>query len=489
MTRLRLSLRKLGNEEQRKSKEKAHDHTRQLPLLSSFPYFLRSIVLITFLSATTVLAAPLKIATFEIDVTPPAGTPLCDGLVQPAKEVVDKLSLRGIVLLGDDRPIVLVAVDWVGIGNAGQDAFRDAIAEAAGTTQERVAVHALHQHDAPGCDFAADDIAREFGHGDKLFNVRFARSCIEKTSAAVAGAMKSPRAVTHIAIGSAKVDRVASNRRILGPLGRVKIVRYSSSRSPDAIAAPEGVIDPMLKLIAFFDGDKPITILTWYATHPQSYYGQGGVSADFVGMARNQRDKDTGITHIHFNGAGGNVAAGKYNDGSPPRRAELAGRLADGIKSAWDGAKKTPITAEDLSWAVEPVVLPLSPRLEDDAPLIATLKNPNASTRDVSRAARDLSYARRVQQKKPIDITLLTLGPARVLHMPGELFIEYQLESQKIAGTDAFIAMAAYGDYGPGYIGTAIGYEQGGYETGIVSRTSPAVEKTLVDAMKKLLEK
>ena len=28
-----------------------------------------------------------------------------------------------------------------------------------------------------------------------------------------------------------------------------------------------------------------------------------------------------------------------------------------------------------------------------------------------------------------------------------------------------FVAMAAYGDYAPWYIGTAIAYEQGGYET------------------------
>ncbi|MDI9605718.1 MAG: hypothetical protein QM305_10440 [Bacteroidota bacterium] len=39
--------------------------------------------------------------------------------------------------------------------------------------------------------------------------------------------------------------------------------------------------------------------------------------------------------HIHFNGAGGNVAAGKYNDGSHENRLILAKRLADGMKRAW----------------------------------------------------------------------------------------------------------------------------------------------------------
>ena len=53
--------------------------------------------------------------------------------------------------------------------------------------------------------------------------------------------------------------------------------------------------------------------------------------------------------------------------------------------------------------------------------------------------------------------------------MPGELFIEYQLAAEKMR-PDATVCMAAYGDYGPGYIGTEIAYTQGGYETGPVSR-------------------
>lgn len=103
-------------------------------------------------------AKPLKIAPFEADVTPPIGTPLCDGLVVPAKEIVDRLSARGVILFTNEKPIVLCAVDWVGVGNSGHTAFRDALANAAGTTRERVAVHCLHQHDAPGCDFEADEL-------------------------------------------------------------------------------------------------------------------------------------------------------------------------------------------------------------------------------------------------------------------------------------------------------------------------------------------
>ncbi len=71
--------------------------------------------------------------------------------------------------------------------------------------------------------------------------------------------------------------------------------------------------------------------------------------------------------------------------------------------------------------------------------------------------------------------------------MPGELFVEYQLFAQRL-GPDLFVAMAAYGDYGPGYIGTRVAYPQGGYETGPASLVAPEVEDVLVPALRDLLE-
>jgi hypothetical protein len=71
--------------------------------------------------------------------------------------------------------------------------------------------------------------------------------------------------------------------------------------------------------------------------------------------------------------------------------------------------------------------------------------------------------------------------------MPGELFVEYQLAAKKMRPDD-FVVMAAYGDYGPGYIGTEIAYSQGGYETSErASRVAPEVEGVLMEGLKKLL--
>jgi hypothetical protein len=81
---------------------------------------------------------------------------------------------------------------------------------------------------------------------------------------------------------------------------------------------------------------------------------------------------------------------------------------------------------------------------------------------------------------------LLSIKGFYVIHLPGELFVEYQLAAQEMRRGEA-VMTAAYGDYGPGYIGMKWSYPQGGYETGVVSRVAPDVEGVLMAAMKKLL--
>ena len=135
---------------------------------------------------------PLGIATFQADVTPPLGSPLCHGNVQPAKEIVDPLSARGIVLLTDRPPVVLCAVDWVGISNTGHDAWRQSLAEAVGTSPDRVSVHTLHQHDTPGIDFMVEDLLAAHGLGGRRFDPVSTREAIERTARAAREAVKHP---------------------------------------------------------------------------------------------------------------------------------------------------------------------------------------------------------------------------------------------------------------------------------------------------------
>jgi hypothetical protein len=439
---------------------------------------------IAFVSTAPSHTAPVSIATFDVDATPPLGSAMA---YDPVKRI-DELTLRcrGIVIIGPEKPIVLCAVDWIGIANEGHEAFRTSLATAAGTTPDRVAVHALHQHDAPGCDFTAERLVKQFDiKGFNRFEGTFHREVIARASAAIKTALPNARSASHWGWGRAEVRDIASARRILGADGRVKATRYSATKDLAVRSEPTGNIDPFLTSLSFWDQETPIAILTAYACHPQSYYRLGIPSPDFPGIARFSRGQDMPSTlHVHFNGAGGNVTAGKFNDGSRENRMILASRLADGMKDALKSTEKHSLRSEDIGWSREEVRLPLAPHLSKEQ-LIQQLKT--TPPKGYVSFADQLAWLERTESGKPLDITCLKVGTARMLHMPGELFVEYQLAAQKMRDNGQ-VMMAAYGDYGPAYIGTAASYQQGGYEVSpSASNVAPEAELVLMNAMKKLL--
>ncbi len=431
-------------------------------------------------------AEPVRVATFDVDATPPLGSAMA---YDPVKRL-DELTLRcrGIVILGSEQPIVLCAVDWIGIANEGHDAFRLSLAEAAGTVPARVAIHALHQHDAPGCDFTAERIIRELGiDGYSRFDGAFHRQVMQRAADAIRAAIPVAKTASHFGFGEAVVKEVASNRRVaVGPDGKVGSMRGSSCKVPNLIALPEGLIDPTVSLLGFWNDDVPIALLTSYACHPQSYYRLGIPSPDFPGIARFIRGQDVNMAmHVHFNGAGGNIAAGKYNDGTQSNRMVLANRLASGMHEAFEQATKQRLAATDIGWGSEGVRLPIAKHL-NETDLIAKLKA--ANPKGYISFADQLAWLERDKAGHRIDITCLRVGDVRMLHLPGELFVEYQLAA-KAMRKDLRVMMAAYGDYGPGYIGTAASYPEGGYETGPTSSSvAPEVEPVLMQAMRRLLD-
>ena len=126
-----------------------------------------------------------------------------------------------------------------------------------------------------------------------------------------------------------------------------------------------------------------------------------------------------------------------------------------------------------------------SPINFNEPDLIAKLKNTNP--KGYISYADQLAWLQRSKAGNKIDITCLRVGDVRMLHLPGELFIEYQLAA-KAMRPDLHVMMAAYGNYGPGYIGTAAAYPEGGYETGpTASSVAPEVEPVLMGAMRNLL--
>lgn len=411
----------------------------------------------------------LSIASFAADVTIPLGHRCMGILPTKANEIVDPLECRGFVLTGAGDPIVLAAFDWCEIRNDAYDEWRDALADAAGTTRERVLVASLHQHDAPVIDSGAQVLLDQVGLQDELFDRRFHNDCISRVTAAVVESLAHSRRLTHIGVGMARVEQVASTRRVELADGTITFGRGSGSGGNEVFAdADEGGIDPYLRTVVFYEGEEPVVALHAYAVHPMSYYGRGGVSADFVGMARRQmQEASPGCHHIYVSGCSGDVTAGKYNNGSPEMRPVLAQRLFEAMQSALDAA--SPVAVADVELRTTPLDLPFHRGAEfSNEALNAVLQDDAQDVRNRILAAMGLASLIRVAEGRPIDLVCVDLGPAKIVLFPGEAFVGYQhiaYEIETAIDSNALIVPIGYGECWPGYIPTdqafAEGFEEG----------------------------
>ena len=455
-------------------------------------------------------AEGLRIATFQTDATPPVGYDMGYSVV---KEIRERLLAKGVVITGAGKPFVMLAVDWGGVDGRARDEWHALLAKAAGTTPDRVSVHTLHQHDAPGAAFFGYDERARLGLAEAVpagvpDKRVWARSVMENSAAALTKALGQAQPVTHVGTGKANAERLGANRRLIGSNGRVAFHRQSTYTNvypaevaarikvdadedghrlsifhpEEAKAAPEGLIDPAVRVISFWNGNRPLAALTYYASHPQVWFGKGVPTSDFVGTARERRQKETGVFQVYFTGAGGNITLGKYNDGTPRAREEFAGRLLDAMGRAWTATTRSAVTPADVEWRTTDISLPAKyGAFKDEARAVAA---------DVKRPANERlaaisKYTRAQALEEGATLVALRLGNAYSVHLPGEAFVQYQLGAQAIRPND-FVAVAAYAE-GLGYIGHERAYGEGGYEI-TVSQTTLAAEKVIMDGIRKLLQ-
>jgi hypothetical protein len=200
-------------------------------------------------------------------------------------------------------------------------------------------------------------------------------------------------------------------------------------------------------------------------------------------MARKRRQADTpGTAQIYASGCSGNVTAGKHNDGDPNNRPVLADRIHAAMSAAWKATKKTAV--KDVTFRSVPLTLEartsavfleeaLTKRLkEDPKPFGQCL------------AALGLSWKKRCDAKKPIDVPVLDFGHAAITLLPAESYVEFQLAAQKTR-PDSFVLVAGYGECGPGYIPIERAWKENDGNLSDWCWVNPGSEKRMMDAIEK----
>ncbi len=421
----------------------------------------------------------LRVATFCSDVTPPLGHP-CYPDSKPLATIEHPLLAKGIVIDDGKHRYVLCAVDWCELCNSTHLLFRRKLAEAVGTDVSRVAVQSVHQHTALLADGDAHRLLQTQEKPPPYLDLTFLDQVTDRLAEAAKRALDDLEPFDRIGTGQAKVERVASSRRI--PIGGGKVrTRYSATRDAGLQAAPEGPIDPMLKTITLASGEKPLVRLHYYATHPQTFYRDQRASYDFPGLARERIEKSSGVFQIYFTGCAGDVAAGKYNNGTPEARAELAERLQAGMEASIASTKLAPVGP--LRWRTFPLKMPVRTGSGYGvAENRATMADTRATAARRKDAARNIVFAERTE---PIELSSLQIGDVHIVHLPGEPMVAFQLFAQELK-PKSFVAVAGYGDGCPGYICTEEAFGEGGYEPS-ASRVAPESEKDVRTAIRQLL--
>lgn len=421
--------------------------------------------------------AKLRVATFQCDVTPPIGHWLYG---HPLKTVEHPLLAKGVLLEQGGKRYVLSAIDWCVLSGGAHTLLREKMAAGAATDLANTAIQCVHVHTAPILDTGAKRLLADVENPPAYYDPAFLNKVAGDLAEAVQSAVARLAPCDRIGVSQAKVDRVASHRRIMVD-GKIRWRGSSGGRNRTLADLPEGTIDPFVKTITFARGEKPIARLHYYTTHPQSFYRDARASYDFVGMAREKLQEEEGVFQVYFTGCAGDVAAGKYNDGTPEARQGLYERLLSGMKASAAATEYRPTAP--IVWRTVDVLLP---------PKNVPGYNPETFRKTLvdreQTPSRRIWAARRVaffEREEPITISSLEMGGVYVVHLPGEPMLEFQLFAQR-QRPDAFVAVAGYGDGSTSYICTAQSFEEGAYEPG-ASAVGPGAEKILKAAICRLM--
>ena len=319
----------------------------------------------------------------------------------------------------------------------------------------------------------------------KLYDEAFHDRTVDRVANALKRSLEGAQPITHLGVGHALVEKVASNRRVMYPDGRIAFGRGSRSGADKCHRdAPEGLIDPYLKTISFWNDNRPLMALHAYATHPMSYYGRGEVSSDFVGLARERRQlDDLSVKQIYVSGCSGDVTAGKYNDGSQVNRLVLVDRLHHAMVKAWKQTER--LALEQVTFRNTQLSLDFCSHLDLTEEVLANvLRDDGRRVEDRILAAMGLSSRRRVASEQAIDLPCIDFGRAQIVLFPGESFVGYQLMAQRMR-PDSFVVSVGYGECWPGYIPTATAFNDKFHDKWLW--VAPGAEVRIHAALKQVL--
>lgn len=385
--------------------------------------------------STVAGAATFKAGVASRDITPEAGLKMWgySDRESPAQGTLDPLYAKAVVLEDGTTRLAIVTLD---LGRPPLpevcDAIRLRIKE---HDVEHLFITASHTHQAPAVDI----------------DTPYLKVLEDRVVDAVAEAV-SKMTPAKIGIGRTDID-VNFNRRTILPDGRCMMIWRNESRKPTGVADKEAAV---IKITD--ESGKALAVLVHYACHPVVLGGDHvEYSADYCGeMARLVRES-TGAECLFLQGACGDI--NPYLDKTPVNQGGVEAMRGVGRECA--DAIGTTLERIDTSVPENPSVKISEKPVE--VGLRWDLKDPEIA--QILRAVYG-PMAERLQEldpnlEVPLSVVLLN-GSLALVGMPGEIFVQYQLDLKRDSPVkDSFLV--GYSNEYHAYFPTVKDAAAGGY--------------------------
>ena len=211
-----------------------------------------------------------------------------EGVVE---SIESDLSATALVLACDETKVAILALDLCIVPIPRMEEWRRNVAEAIGTTADRVMINISHSHSAA----ALPHCPPEFDYQLALTRA-YQELVVERV---VVAAVEADRALRPARIAAGRGEsRIGINRREVGPDGLVFLGEV-----------PDAPIDPAVGVVRVDDLEgEPIAILCSYGCHtvvvgPRS----SAASPDFPGATREVLEKTIGGLALFLQGGGGDI--------------------------------------------------------------------------------------------------------------------------------------------------------------------------------------
>jgi hypothetical protein len=449
------------------------------------------------------------------------------GQLRPVEEVRDPIYAKALVLESAGRKFCILVLDLTLITKAWADAIRREAAERIGIEKDAVMVCATQTHSAPAlghafaeneCEYVPDNLRWLLG-GDDAFH----EMAVERSLLAIEQANTSLEPV-EVAAASGIEGRVAFNRRFVMRDGTaVTQPPYGDAR----IRHAEGPMDPEVGVVSFRNRDgQVIGVLLHYTSHPNHGYPHLYVSADWPGAWSEGVRELFGeqCVPLVLNGCCGNIHHQNHLDPHHVNDLERMSRLlTETTASILPRLEYKEVDVLDwksthigIPWRdFEPHVFQNARKLlrehpkpiwvsaaDKKIPLLeggGDLKGKLLAESESDQVAWDWLYAiglqdveKQMQQASAFDyeIQVLRIGEIAVAALPGEPFVEAQLQIKMDSPMYPTYVAHMANQY-VGYIPTAGALKRGGYETrpGCSSKLALEASDMIVNSTGELLRK